>query len=362
VRAIALAYGTRRIFEGLGLWDRLREHVAPIRKVHVSDRGRLGMVRLDAAGHGLDALGYVVEARRLGEILVQAIREEQPEVDVWCPAALMAFTPFPEFAEVSVETPQGTRTVCARLVVGADGGRSALRQAAGIGVERRDYGASAIVTTLVPGRSHQGVAFERFADTGPLALLPLTANHCAVIWTVLREQTAGVLALDDPAFLGLLQERFGGRLGRLSQVGVRQAYPLVLVRACEQVRPRLALIGNAAHALHPIAGQGFNLGLRDVAALAEVLESAARSGRDLGDLNMLQRYAVCRRRDQGQTVALTDGLARVFSSGFFPLVLARNLGLIALDLLTPAKQQFMRHAMGLSGRLPRLARGSSLSG
>jgi 2-octaprenyl-6-methoxyphenol hydroxylase len=368
-RAIALAYGTRRIFEGLGLWGRLREQVAPIRKVHVSERGRLGMVRLDAASQGLDALGYVVPAGVLGRVLAEAMRERQ-KVALWCPAALKGFTPHPDLAQVDIQTPQGTQRLQARLVVGAEGGRSALRQLTGIAIDRQDYGASAIASTVTPGRPHEGVAFERFTDTGPLALLPLTADprgedrggeRCAVIWTVPRHQADQVLALNDRAFLGLLQERFGGRLGRLTRVGVRQAYPLVLVRAREQVRARLVLIGNAAHALHPVAGQGFNLGLRDVAALAEVLRGAIHAGRDPGDLELLRCYAAWRRRDQAQTIALTDGLARLFCNGFAPLVLTRNLGLLALDLFAPAKQAFARRAMGLSGHLPRLARGLGLS-
>lgn len=375
-RAIVLSYGTRRIFEGLGLWPAIVPNATAIRHIHISERGGFGITRLDAAAHGLPALGYVVEGRALGRVLGKALAGI-PNLNLICPAQLKSFSilgsTLDQAAEVTIETAQGLTTLQARLVVGADGGRSALRELAGIAADTVDYQQNAVITTVTPALPHQGVAYERFTDTGPLALLPLSEQRCGLVWTVPREQLGEVLALDDQAFMAGLQDRFGGRLGKFRRVGARRAYPLVLVRAREQVRPRLALIGNAAHALHPVAGQGFNLGLRDVAALAEVLSEAAHSGRDPGDLTVLQRYQRWRSRDQSEIIAFTDRLSRLFSNGFGPLVLARNLGLLALDLATPVKQVFSRRAMGLSaglgldlrdkvsGHLPRLARGLSLS-
>jgi 2-octaprenyl-6-methoxyphenol hydroxylase len=362
VRAIALAYGTRRIFEGMGLWQELRPRTAPIRRIHVSDRGRFGMSRLDAADQGLDALGYVVEARELGALLTRTGLGPQSGARVWRPARLVSLAALPDHVEARIQTTSAMHTLSARLIVGADGGHSTLRELAGIEVEREDYGQSAIVTTLLPERVQQGWAFERFTDSGPLAMLPLPGGRYGAVWSLPRDRVSALLSLSDRDFLQQLQQAFGGRLGRLGEPGPRQAYPLVLVRAREQARHRVLLIGNAAHTLHPVAGQGFNLGLRDVAALAEVLSEAARAGRDPGEGAVLDRYLRLRRRDHAQVIAFTDGLARLFANPFQPLVLLRNLGLVALDLAPLAKRQLALHAMGMVGRLPVLARGLPLTG
>ena len=219
---------------------------------------------------------------------------------------------------------------------------------------------TAIVTNVTPGKAHGGTAFERFTDTGPLALLPMTDDRCAVVWSARRAEVETILGWTDTEFLARLQDRFGERLGVFQRIGKRRAYPLSLTRVHEHVRPRLVLIGNAAHSVHPVAGQGFNLGLRDVAALAEVLMDATRRGDDIGDLDVLRPYAAWRRRDNQVVAALTDGLTRIFSTSFPPLALARNLGLTAVDLLPPLKRRFMRITSGLAGRLPRLARGLPL--
>ena len=358
-RSIALAYGTRRIFEGMGVWREVAAVATPIERIHVSDRGHFGATRLDAATHGFDALGYVVESRALGHAFGAALAA-LPAVEVISPARVTALEAGPVRVRATVEQGGRARDVSARLVVGADGADSAVRRWSGIGALRTDYGQSAVIANLTPERPHRNIAYERFTDSGPLALLPLSEQRCALVWTVRADDCAAVMALTDGEFLARLQARFGGRLGRLQRVGARTAYPLALVRAERYTAARLALIGNAAHTLHPIAGQGFNLGLRDVVALAEVVADAVAAGNDIGDAVALARYADWRRRDQDHVLRTTDGLVRLFSNDHAPLVLARNAGMVLADLLPPLKRALLRRAMGLAGRQPRLARGLPL--
>lgn len=358
-RSIALAYGTRCIFEGMGLWREIAAAAAPIERIHVSDRGHFGATRLRADAHGFEALGYVVESRALGRVFAAALAV-LPGVKLINPARVTAIESATDRLRVRIEQGAAARTVTARLVVGADGAESSVRRWSGIGVQRAEYGQSALIANLTPEYPHRNVAYERFTDSGPLALLPMTDERCALVWTVRTEQCAAIQSLDDDAFLARLQERFGGRLGRLLRVGARASYPLALVRARRYTAPRLALIGNAAHTLHPIAGQGFNLGLRDVAALAEVIRDAMAAGQDIGAGPALARYEEWRRRDQEHVLRATDGLVRLFSNDRAPLVLARKAGMLLVDLLPPAKRALMRRAMGLAGRQPRLARGLPL--
>ena len=358
-RAIALAYGTRRIFEGMGVWPALAAEAAPIREIRVSDRGRFGAARLRAADAGTDALGYVTEARVLGRALVARLAG-QADIDVLCPATLDDLAFEPDAARARVRAGERTEELHCRLVVAADGAHSAVRERLAIPTTRWEYGQTAVIANVTPAWHHRGVAYERFTDGGPLALLPMRDERCAVVWTLRAEQAPSVLALDDQAFLARLQDYFGYRLGALRRVGRRHAYALSLVRAREHVRPRLALIGNAAHTLHPVAGQGFNLGLRDAAALAQILVQAAEHARDLGDPVVLEEYAAWRRRDHLRVTVFTDGLARLFANPLAPVGLARDLGLLAVDLLPPLKQMLLRQTMGLAGTLPRLARGLPL--
>lgn len=362
-RAIALAYGTRRILEGLGVWTVLAPHAEPIRRVHVSDRGQFGFTHLDARDEGAEALGYVVTARDLGAALLAPLAER---ADLLCPARVADFvveadrvrvTPEPVGYDSPAGAPSTARSLTARLLVAADGGRSAIRERLGIAQRHHPYGHHAVVANVTPSLPHEGVAYERFTETGPLALLPMTGNRCGLVWTAREAELADVLALDDRAFLAALQERFGFRLGRFVAVGRRSHYPLELRLAEAQVLDRVAIIGNAAHTVHPIAGQGFNLGIRDVAMLAEVLVEAHRSGRDIGSLAVLQAYEAARRRDQRTVALATDALARLFVNPLGPLRVARNLGMTLLDALPPAKHLLARIGMGLAGPQPRLGRG-----
>ena len=358
-RAIALAYGTRSIFDGLGLWEALETEATPIHRIHVSDRGHFGMARMDRVDEGLPAIGYVVPARVIGQVLDTALADLD-DVEQFCPATVTTVRRKTAAVEVDIERDGASATLETRLLVAADGADSSVREQFGIGHKQRDYGQTAIVTNVTPQLPHENVAYERFTDSGPLALLPMSEQRCAVVLTVATEQAEAFMALDDAAFLAALQERFGYRLGRLERVGKRQAWPLRLLLANESIAERLALVGNAVHTLHPIAGQGFNLGARDVAVLAEVLVDAVRAGEDPGALPVMQRYGDWRHRDHENVTVFTDGLARVFSLPLPALGLARTAGLLAFDLLPPAKRLLTRLTMGRSGRTPRLARGLPL--
>lgn len=358
-RAIALAYGTRRIFAGLQLWDSLASAATPIHQIHVSDRGHFGMVHMDRADEGLPAIGYVVPARAIGQVLTDAITGIKG-LDIFCPATVTAVTRTPGAVDIDISHEGAMSTLSGRLIVAADGADSPLRGQFGIGSVVSDYQQTAIVTNITPQLPHNNIAYERFTASGPLALLPMTEGRCAVVWTVASSEAEAVMALDEADFIAGLQSRFGFRLGRLERVGRRQAWPLRLVRAKESVRERLALIGNAIHTLHPIAGQGFNLGARDVAVLAEVLVDALKAGEDPGSLAVLQRYADWQQRDHNNVTAFTDGLARMFSVPLPALGVARSAGMLAFDLLPPAKRLLTRLTMGRSGRTPRLARGLPL--
>jgi 2-octaprenyl-6-methoxyphenol hydroxylase len=358
-RVVALSLGSRRILEGLGVWESLGTEATAIRAVHVSDRGHFGATRLDARRLGVEALGYVAEARRLGHALLDRLGLHGGPQRL-CPARVRGVVQHPGEVEVAVAVGGETRRLGARLLVAADGGQSAVREAVGIEARETDYGQTAVIANLSPGRPHRGDAFERFTRTGPLALLPMSEGRCALVWSVPRTDTDRVLGLGDDAFLGEVQGLFGDRLGRLLRVGRRGAYPLRLVQAREQVRGRVVLIGNAAHTLHPVAGQGFNLGLRDAAALAQVLVDATREGADPGAQEALAEYTRWRAPDHAALTRFTDGVVQVFSSDALPLAAARNAGLLALDLLPELKGFLARRLMGLGGRQPRLACGIPL--
>ena len=357
-RVIALAWGSRLIFDGIGLWDRMSAEAEPIRRIHISDRGHFGFGRLDSSDHGVDALGYVIAARAMGSVINDALNASDA-IDLLCPAKVVGLRQRDDCVDLEVVGGGESRLISTSLVVAADGGDSDIRRRLGLSVRERDYEHDAVITTVTPDRPQTGTAFERFTDTGPLAMLPMTEGRYSVVWTARREQTPEILALSDAAFLGRLQRRFGYRLGGLDRPAPRRAYPLRLLLTRETVQQRLVLIGNAAHTLHPVAGQGFNLGLRDVAALSEVMADAARAG-DFGGEQTLAAYQRWRGSDQRQAAAMTDGLAHLFVNPWLPLRLARDAGLVGLDLVPGLSRLFARQFMGLKGRLPRLARGLPL--
>jgi len=355
-RVIALSWGSRRILEAMGLWGELAMDAEPIRRIHISDRGHFGLARLDSAEEGVEALGYVVPARLIG----QAIQARLEPVAVFCPARLLGFQPREDLVEVELAAAGETRRLSARLLVAADGGDSPIRQRQAFSVLERSYGQDALITTLSADRPQPGLAFERFTATGPLALLPMTQGRYSLVWTTRATETGAILALDDQAFLARLQARFGYRLGTLSRPGRRVAYPLKLLLTRDPVRPRLVLAGNAAHTLHPVAGQGLNLGLRDLAALAQVVADRIRAGGDPGSAEALADYRRLRGEDQLLSGLATDLLVHLFTNPWPPLRLGRNLGLLGLDLVAGPRHRLAERFMGLTGHLPRLARGLPL--
>jgi 2-octaprenyl-6-methoxyphenol hydroxylase len=359
-RAIALSFGARRIFEGMGLWSDIAPRATAIKHIHVSDQGRFGFTRLDAKQENVDALGYVVTARQLGASLMDKL-QDCTNLTVISPATLTNLSFDSEDATAEILHNDGnTQLLTAKLVVAADGGHSQVRQQLDIHTTDRDYQQTAIIANLTPEKPHQNIAYERFTRNGPLALLPMPDNRCSLVWTRAPEDAERLLQLSDEDFIAELQPCFGKRLGRFLKIGKRHSYPLQLIQAQEQVRARLALIGNAAHTLHPIAGQGFNLGLRDVATLAQSIVDARQADIDIGSLAVLEDYAQWRQRDHQQVIGFTNTLVQTFSNRLPPLALARNLGLIATDIIPPLKHSLARHSMGLAGKLPRLARGLPL--
>ncbi|MCO8167079.1 2-octaprenyl-6-methoxyphenyl hydroxylase [Pseudomonas sp. 21LCFQ02] len=341
-RSSALSFGARRIYERLGVWQEIARRAEPILQIQVSDRGRFGATRLSALEEGVPALGYVAENAWLGQCLWQALDRE---VVSWrVPAEVQKMQAIDQGFRLALS--DESELEC-DLAVLADGGRSSLREQLGISVRQRPYGQTALIANITPSEAHCGQAFERFTEQGPMALLPLPENRCALVWTRTGDDARRLAALDDRSFLAELQQAFGYRLGKLCQVGARHVYPLTLVEADEQVRSHLVVLGNAAHSLHPIAGQGFNLSLRDADALAQTLLQSAQAP---GDLATLQRYREHQQLDQQLTVGFSDKVTRLFGSTRAVVTTGRNLGLLGLDLLPPAKRWFARQAMGLGTR------------
>jgi 2-octaprenyl-6-methoxyphenol hydroxylase len=362
-RSTALSRSTQRTFEAMGLWEEILAAATPVTRIHVSDKGRFGFAHIDAAQQGVEALGYVVINRVLGRVLGDAIdRTGGPRL--LCPARIVAARLGPRRAVVRISENDGVESeLSCRLLVAADGAASPVREMVGIGAKRVAYGQRAVVGNLLPEKRLDGCAYERFTDHGPLALLPVADGRAAFVWTVPEPDAERVLGLDDAAFLAELQSAFGYRLGRFSKVGVRAAYPLALSKAARLTAQRTVLVGNAAHGLHPVAAQGFNLGVRDVAALADCIVDARigyGDAADPGDARLLERYAAWRRFDQAKLVGLTDGLVRLFGDSGSPKWILRDLGMLAFDLVPGIRGLFARHTMGLAGRLPRLSRGVPL--
>jgi 2-octaprenyl-6-methoxyphenol hydroxylase len=363
-RSTALSNGSRRIFEALGVWPLIEREATAIRRIHVSDRGRFGFTRIDAKEQGLDALGFVVVNRAMGAALWRRLAAE-PSIVVLAPAKVQSMQLHGHEQRIECALGDGaTRTVTAKLAVAADGARSTLRQSAGIGANTWDYEQVALVSNVLSQQFHDHVAYERFTPEGPLALLPLTEGRLGLVWTSPPDTAKKLAELGDAEFLARLQDAFGFRLGRFSRVGQRQLYPLSLTRSDEYIAERLAIVGNAAQTLHPIAGQGFNLGLRDAVSLAEVLadgRAQASADFDAGDGMWLQRYREWRAADRSNIVRFTDGMVRLFSQPFGPIKLLRNAGMLAFDLMPAAKDALSQLSLGAAGRVPRLARGAPLT-
>jgi 2-octaprenyl-6-methoxyphenol hydroxylase len=353
-RTTALGNASQRVFSTLGIWEQVAGQAQPIRSIHVSESGRFGFARLHAAEQGIDAFGYVLANRTLGEALWGALQGERA-LTLRVPARVTAIEIAADAVHLCVESEgRAPETVRTRLIVAADGAHSQVRVAAGIEASIEDYDQVAVVTRVTPDQPHADCAFERFTRSGPLAVLPLHDGTLAVIWACTPERARGLLDLDDAAYLAQLQAAFGWRAGRFVHAGQRGSYPLKLTRAAAPVAQRTVLIGNAAQALHPVAGQGFNLGLRDAAMLAELIAAAPA---DAGDAALLARFAQWRSGDRAGVTRFTDGLVKLFGDTRPGVGVLRSLGLVLFDLAPPAKAALARVSAGFAGPVPRLARG-----
>ncbi len=370
-RCIALNDASVRILNGYDVWSSLCVEGAPIMATHISERGRFGVARFSAADAGLDTLGYNMPLRALGAALLQKA-QRAANVEILCPARVESLNiagdhvelrvvsgastgetiargpsadPTALSAEAEPAAIPGSRTIGARLVVAADGARSAIRQFLGLGAETRDYQQSAIVSAVRLSRPHGGVAYERFMPGGPLALIPKGDRACSLVWTRPQAEVETLMALDNDHYRAQAEDAFGGRLGRFVELGRRWSYPLARVMTDALTAVRVVFVGNAAQSLHPVAAQGFNLGLRDVATLAELLQAAG----DPGSAELLTEYAARRRQDRERVSGMTDLMVRVFSNRVPVLAQARHWGLVAVDLLPGLRESVMRQHLGHLG-------------
>lgn len=355
-RASAVALGAQRVLAGVGLWEDITPYAAPIKQIRVSDGHSPLFLHYDHQVLGEEPFGWIVENRAIR----QAVLKRLPQLEQATLLAPLSVQSLDRTVDGVTATLSDGRTLQAQLVVAADGRPSPTRKGAGIGLTRWDYHQTAIVCTVAHAKPHNDIAQEHFLPAGPFAILPLPGNRSSVVWTEKGHLVKSIMAQPDEDFLRELKSRFGEFLGEIAVEGPRFAYPLSLQFADAYTARRLALVGDAAHGMHPVAGQGMNMGLRDVAALAEVLVEAHRLGLDLGNATVLERYARWRRFDNLLMLGLTDVIVRLFSNGIKPLALARDIGLAAVNRMPRLKKFFMRHAMGLVGELPRLMKGQAL--
>ncbi len=353
VRTIGVAYTSRTLLKHLNVWPHVAPVAAPISSLHISDAGHFGKVRMHASEQGVDALGFVIEM----PYLLQAMQNElqtQENLTTFCPYQVSALADGGDHTELTLDGEQGTKTIGAKLVIAADGQFSSLRQHEGIEAQHWDYEQTAIVANLSFSHADNRVAFERFTPEGPLAVLPLTSGRSGFIWTLENRYIDEFMAMSDDAFAQKVLDRFGYRFGEITRVGKRRGYPVALIKAEETVKPRFVVIGNAAQSIHPIAAQGMNLGLRDVAQLREHIKSALQSKADLGALDGLSTYSRARQRDRMSLVRGIDVAVRAFRNPLSGVIKARNSILLALELIPGAKSHLAKRAMGLQTPAPEL--------
>lgn len=343
-RALALAAGTVQYLRDLAIWQGIQHKATAIKTIHVSDRGHFGKARLSAEMEQVDALGYVITARDIESHLSHLVAEY---VDCLCPTRVVGLMAGHDVMNVSLKRANQALNVSTKLLIGADGGNSSVRKLLDIGQYVTAYGQTALITTIKSSRPNQNTAYERFTSVGPLALLPVGNYQSAVIWTQSQEQAEALMAGSEVDFLAELQLCFGYKLGELKLIAPRHAFPLSLVRAKQMIARRAVIIGNAAHQLHPVAGQGFNLGVRDVMQLANHLIDQQAKKQDIGAAEFLQTYAATRQHDHDRTIAFTDNLIQIFSNEWGLLCAARNVGLTVFDHVPLVKSLLSRYAMGL---------------
>ena len=358
-RASAIAAAARRLFEAIEVWDAVAEEAQPILDMVVTDSKLEDAVRPTFLTFGGEVeegepFAHMIENRLLVDALVAKAKELGIDLRA---TAVTSFAHGRNSIDVALAD---GGTISARLLAGADGGRSRIREQANIATHGWNYGQSAIVCTVAHERDHEGRAEEHFLPAGPFAILPLTGRRSSIVWTERAEEAERIVALNDQEFHGELEKRFSLHLGDLKVTGTRRAFPLSLFTARSFIAERLALVGDAAHIIHPIAGQGLNMGLRDVAALAEAVADAARLGLDIGADDVLERYQRWRRFDTAMMGVATDSLNRLFSNRSDVLRLVRDVGLGLVERMPPLKRMFIREAAGFTGDVPKLMRGESL--
>jgi len=351
-RSTAIAQGSVEILRDLGMWESLSQHATAISQVHVSDAGHFMGGLIDAATYDVEAVGYVIPNAWIGSVLLSQLKLHS-NIQRFAPVRVEKLIPQKLGAQLVISSAEKLLELNCKLAVVADGGDSPLRTSLGIDSNIKNYNQTALIANVAFSEQHKGVAYERFTELGPLALLPLgesaSAKESALVLTLPDDQANDVFALSDAEFLQHLQQRFGNRLGKFLRVSQRHRYELKLVTASEQIRSHVVLVGNAAHFLHPVAGQGFNLSLRDCVCLASSLIQGETQGKALGELSVLQDYLHRQQLDQVLTIGFSDKLVRLFSNSLLPLVALRHLGFIGLDLMPAVKTQFAKQTMGTAG-------------
>lgn len=358
-RTIVLSHSSRVIFETMGVWDKFATQVCPIQEVHVSDKGNFGSTRILAEDEKLFALGYVLSSNVIDTTLHDLVTDHEG-ITIIQPASFVSFDYNVDGVNVEITHEGEQKFLNANLLVGADGHHSKIRTFKNIKVSMTDYGQSAVICNVTLKRPHSNIAYERFAEQGPLAMLPLLNQQSAVVWTVKRNEAKKLLELEENVFKKLLQKSFGYRLGKIMQCSKPVSIDLHLVTATQQIAPGMVLLGNAAHTLHPVAGQGLNLALRDLAALAEKILLAKQKNQSLGSLETLQSYFQSREEDQKKVISLTHSLVGIFSNGLLPIIFARDVGMFLFDRIPWLKKILTKRTLGMSGKVPRLACGMTL--
>jgi len=367
-RVLALAHGTANYLKQLDVWPLINANACAIKTIHISDRGYYGKARLVAKDYHVDALGYVVGMSVIGDALVQRLGLDNKGVASKTIGSKKSAKNITWFTPDSISTIHwqaeqvnirlaSNQEISASLLLACDGGHSTCRELAKIDISQSDYQQSAIIANVACEHDHHGKAFERFTEHGPIAMLPMvnfsspnldknSQGRCSLVWTLPPEQAAKMAELKDDDFAKQLEQNFGTWLGKITYVGKRNVYPLTLIQAKQQTYHRMALIGNASHTIHPIAGQGFNLGVRDVKQMADLIATALANNENIGSLALLNNYAQLRNQDLKQVISLTDSLVTLFSNQLPPLVVGRNIGLKVLNYVKPLKNILVKKTMG----------------
>ncbi|MBD1925245.1 FAD-dependent hydroxylase [Trichocoleus sp. FACHB-90] len=353
-RAYVISLMSGRIFQGIGIWDKILPQITEFGQISLSDAEDPRVVQFYPPDLGTERLGYAAEHRVLLTALQECL-ENSPNVSWLCPAEVVNAEYKAEAVEIELSANGDRKVIRTKLLVAADGARSRIRETAGIRTQGWHYWQSCVVATIKTERPHNNIAYERFWPSGPMGVLPLPGNRCQVVWTAPHAEAKALKELDEKEFLAELEHRTGGELGHLELDGDRYLFPVQLMHSDRYTLPRLALIGDAAHCCHPVAGQGMNLGIRDAAAIAQILQTAHNSGEDIGDIRVLKRYERWRKTENLTILGFTDFLDRMFSNNFLPVVAIRRLGLWMLRRIHPVKKYALQLMTGLRGRHPELA-------